>query len=332
MKIAVDAMGGDHAPRAIVEGAMLALEEFPEIEIILVGNQDEITPLLNTQHKGRYSVVHTTQTIATDEEPVKAVRGKKDSSLVQVTKLVKDKGADACLSAGNTGAYMTAGLLVTGRMKGIERPGLTIIYPTTERPCIILDVGANMDAKPEHLVQYATMGSIYAEKILGYSNPRVGLLSVGTEDAKGNELTKKTFPLLKETSLNFIGNIEARDVPFGVADIVVCDGFTGNVLLKLTEGVVGAIFSMLKEEFTKNVTSKMGALLLKPGLKNFKQKMDYSEVGGAPLLGLDGVCIKAHGSSNAIAIKNGIGQARKFLQHDVNGLIKKEVQKESGSE
>lgn len=222
---------------------------------------------------------------------------------------------------------------MTGRIKGIERPALTIILPTASgRATVVLDVGANMDAKPEHLVQYAMMGSIYAEKILGYDRPSVGLLSVGTEESKGNELTKKAFPLIKASKVNFIGNVEGRDVPYGVADVIVCDGFSGNVLLKVTEGVVGTIFDLLKKEFTSTFTSKMGALLLKPGLKRFKKQMDYAEYGGAPLLGLKGICIKAHGSSNATAIKNAIGQARKFVSLDVNELIKKEVQIEEETE
>jgi len=326
MRIAVDAMGGDNAPKSIVEGAMLALEEYQDIEIILVGNESEIKPFITKQSE-RLRIVHTTEVIGTDEEPVKAVRGKKDSSLVQVTRMVKEQEAEACISAGNTGAYMTAGLLVTGRIKGVERPGLSIIYPTMSgRASVILDVGANVDAKPEHLLQYAYMGSIYAEKVLGYDNPTVGLLNVGTEDNKGNELVKHAFPLLKNSSVNFVGNIEGRDVPHGVADVIVCDGFAGNVLLKVTEGVVGTIFGMLKDEFTKSTMTKLAALILKPGLKSFKKKMDYTEYGGAPLLGLNGVCIKAHGSSNDFAIKNGIGQARKFLQYNVNELIQQKVQ------
>ncbi len=278
-------------------------------------------------------IKHTDEVIGTDEEPVKAVKQKKNSSLVTATRMVKEGEADACISAGNTGAYMTAGLLMTGRIKGIERPALTIILPTASgRATVVLDVGANMDAKPEHLVQYAMMGSIYAEKILGYDRPSVGLLSVGTEESKGNELTKKAFPLIKASKVNFIGNVEGRDVPYGVADVIVCDGFSGNVLLKVTEGVVGTIFDLLKKEFTSTFTSKMGALLLKPGLKRFKKQMDYAEYGGAPLLGLKGICIKAHGSSNATAIKNAIGQARKFVSLDVNELIKKEVQIEEETE
>jgi glycerol-3-phosphate acyltransferase PlsX len=329
MRIAIDAMGGDHAPNSNVDGALLAVNEHSDIEVVLVGDQSKIEKLL-PPNVSRIKVVHTSEVIGTDEEAVKAVRTKKDSSLVQVTKMVKEKEVDACISAGNTGAYMTAGLLVTGRMKGIERPGLSIFFPTTsDKPSLILDVGANMDAKPEHLLQYAKMGRIYAEKVLGYENPSVGLLNVGTEETKGNELTKATFPLLRDADINFVGNVEARDVPFGIADVIVCDGFAGNVLLKSTEGVAAAIFSMLKEELIRNAATKIGTLLLKPGLKRLKAKLDYAEYGGAPLLGLNGVCIKAHGSSSSIAIKNAIGQARKFLINNVTDLIKREVQKES---
>jgi len=326
MRIAVDAMGGDHAPEQAVQGAILAAKENPDIEILLVGKEQAIQSYLSEELKNIH-IVHCEEVIGTDEEPVKAVRQKKDSSLVRVTRMVKDGEVDACISAGNTGAYMTAGLLVAGRLKGIERPALTILLPNAKgKATVVLDVGANVDAKPEHLAQYALMGSIYAEKVLGYSSPTVGLLSVGTEEAKGNDLTKKAFPLIKATSVNFVGNVEGRDVPYGVVDVVVCDGFSGNVLLKVTEGVVGTIFSMLKKEFTSDFRSKIGALLLKPGLVKFKKQMDYSEYGGAPLLGLNGACIKAHGSSNAVAFKNAIGQAKRFIQLDVNERIKSDLQ------
>lgn len=329
MRIAVDAMGGDHAPKAIIEGALQALQKHKDIDIVLVGNEEIIKAHI-TSYPANLHIIHTEEIIETEEEPVKAVRKKKDSSLVQVTRMVKEKEVDACISAGNTGAYMTAGLLVTGRMKGIERPALVAFFPTTKgKPSLILDVGANVDAKPEHLLQYAQMGSIYVEKVLGIPNPSIGLLNVGTEDSKGNELTKKTFPLLKNAPVHFIGNIEARDIPLGVADVVVCDGFTGNVLLKLAEGVASSVFGMLKEEFTKNVLTKMAALIMKPGLKAFKNKMDYAEYGGSPLLGLNGVCIKAHGSSNAKAIKNAISQARTLIQQDVIQLIEQTMVEEN---
>ncbi|WP_202079891.1 phosphate acyltransferase PlsX [Caldalkalibacillus salinus] len=330
MKIALDAMGGDHAPKAMVEGALLALEAFDDIEILLVGQEDKVKQHLPQAHE-RLSIVNADEVIETDEEPVRAVRKKKDSSLVKAAKMVKDQEALACISAGNTGAYMTAGLLVTGRLKGIERPALATYFPTVHgHHCLVLDVGANVEAKASHLHQYAKMGKIYAENVMGLTNPSVALLNVGTEEAKGNELTKQTFSLLKDDNeLQFIGNVEARDVPFAVADVVVCDGFSGNVLLKTAEGAGSAIFTMLKKELTASLPNKLATLVLKPSLKRIKKTMDYTEYGGAPLLGLNGGCIKAHGSSNEIAIKNAVGQARKFIKEDVLESIRSEVQKES---
>ncbi|GGK14259.1 phosphate acyltransferase [Caldalkalibacillus thermarum] len=329
MKIAIDIMGGDHAPDEIIKGALQALDEFNDIELVLVGKEQEITPRLGGR-KDRIHLLHTDEVIATDEEPVRAVRRKKNSSLVTCTRLVKEQAAAACISAGNTGAYMTAGLLVTGRIKGIERPALATIMPTSAgRPVLVLDVGANVEAKPAHLVQYALMGHIYARHILHIKEPRIGLLNVGTEETKGNELVKAAYQQLKEQPLNFIGNIEARDIPSGAADVVVCDGFTGNVVLKLAEGVANAIFTMLKDVMTSTLSRKIGAFLLKPGLIAFKKQMDYTDYGGAPLLGLDGICIKAHGSSDANAIKNAIRQARECVKQDVAGLISNELGKVS---
>ncbi|GAA0349724.1 phosphate acyltransferase PlsX [Bacillus horti] len=331
MKIALDAMGGDHAPKSIVDGALLALEEFKDIELVLVGKEQEILAHLpESTDRSRVQIVHTEEVIETDEEPVKAVRRKKDSSLVTATRLVKEKEVQACISAGNTGAYMTAGLLVTGRIKGIERPALATYFPTVSgKFCLVLDVGANLEAKPSHLLQYAQMGLIYAENVMGISNPKVGLLNVGTEDGKGNDLSKQTFALLKDHIPQFHGNVEARDVPFGVTDVVVCDGFSGNVLLKTAEGTGGAIFAMLKEELTKNLANKLATLVLKSSFKKIKKSMDYAEYGGVPLLGLAGGCIKAHGSSEGYAIKNAIAQAREFIQQDVLEAIQSAVQKES---
>ncbi|MDQ0337542.1 glycerol-3-phosphate acyltransferase PlsX [Caldalkalibacillus uzonensis] len=329
MKIAIDIMGGDYAPDEIVKGALLALDAFDDIELVLVGRKEEITSRLGGW-TDRIQLVHTDEVIAADEEPVRAVRRKKNASLVTCTRLVKEQKVHACISAGNTGAYMTAGLLVTGRIKGIERPALATVMPTsTGSPVLLLDVGANVEAKPAHLVQYAWMGHIYANRVLHIPEPRIGLLNVGTEETKGNELVKSAYGRLKNEPLNFIGNIEARDIPSGGADVVVCDGFTGNVVLKLTEGVAGSIFTMLKEVMTATPVQKIGALLLKPGLKGFKKKMDYTEYGGAPLLGLDGICIKAHGSSNANAVKNAIRQARECITQDVAGLIRHELGKVS---
>ncbi|MGD9678643.1 MAG: phosphate acyltransferase PlsX [Vulcanibacillus sp.] len=326
MKIAIDAMGGDYAPKSTVEGALLAANKYIDIEIILVGQREEIEKFLPEVVPTNIIIEDAREIIHTEDEPVKAVRRKKDSSLVVAANLVKDGKADAVISAGNTGALMTAGLLIAGRLKGIERPALASVLPTGgANGVLLLDMGANMDPSPEQLCQYALMGKVYAEQVLNIINPRVGLLNVGTEESKGNDLMKKTFPLLKQLPINFIGNVEARDIPAGVCDVLVCDGFSGNVVLKLTEGLASSIFKMLKIEFTRNTLSKLGALMLKPAFKNIKIRMDYSEVGGAPLLGVNGAFIKAHGSSNAIAIMNAIKQARLFLKGEVKEKIEKEI-------
>lgn len=329
MKIAIDAMGGDHAPHAVVRGVQLALKAFDDIEIVLVGDHERISEVLGQPDQDwneRVTIRHTSVVIATDEEPVRAVRRKKDASLVLATQMVKEKSVGACISAGNTGAYMTAGVLIVGRLKGIERPALTTYFPTVNgRRILVLDVGANMNAKPHHLLQYAQMGLIYAQKVMGYQAPTVGLLNVGAEESKGNELTKRAYALLKENGLPFTGNVEARDIPFGVADVVVCDGFSGNVLLKMAEGAAGSIMTMLKNELTKSFKNKLAAAVLRPSFKRIKETMDYAEYGGAPLLGLNGGCIKAHGSSGPEAIKNAIGQARTFIMHNVLETIRSEV-------
>lgn len=326
MRIAIDAMGGDNAPKSTVEGAVLAAQKYSDVEIILVGQTAAINKYLPTDIPSNISVVAATEVILTEDEPVKAVRRKKDSSLVVASRLVKEGKADAVITAGNTGAFMTAGLLIAGRIKGIERPALAPVLPTTgKNGVLVLDVGANMDPAPEHLVQYALMGKVYSEQVLGITNPRVGLLNVGTEDTKGNELIKKTFPLLKGLPINFVGNVEARDISSGACDVLVCDGFTGNVVLKLTEGLASSIFKLLKVELTRNFMSKLGALILKPGLKNIKKEMDYAEVGGAPLLGVNGAFIKAHGSSDPKAIMNAVRQARIFLKNQVIERIEGEI-------
>ncbi|HBI05103.1 MAG TPA: phosphate acyltransferase PlsX [Paenibacillaceae bacterium] len=330
MIIAIDAMGGDHAPKATVEGAIQAAKDWPELRIVLVGDREKIEPFL-INNPGNIEIRHASEVIATDEEPVKAVRRKKDSSLVVAVNMVKNKEVDAVISAGNTGAFMTAGLLITGRMKGIERPALSPILPTTDGAgVLVLDAGANMDARPVHLKQYALMGSIYVEKVMGVSRPRVGLLNVGTEAKKGNELTKEAYSLLESSSVHFVGNVEARDVTNHVCDVVVCDGFSGNILLKSMEGLAGTFFSVMKQEFLKTTTGKIGAFLLKPAFKRIKLQMDYAEYGGALLMGIRGTCIKAHGSSNPRAIRNAVLQAKKFVENDVNALIAREIQEESG--
>ncbi|MDP5273402.1 phosphate acyltransferase PlsX [Chengkuizengella axinellae] len=327
MRIAMDAMGGDHAPEVNVKGAMLAAKDWTDIEIILVGDEKQIKPLLD-ESISNIKIHHTDEMILADEEPVKAVRRKKNSSMVLAGKMVKDKSADAMISAGNTGALMTTGLLVIGRIPGVERPALAPTMPTMDNAGILaLDLGANMDASEEHLVQYAVMGSIYRSKIHGMESPRVGLLNVGTEAGKGSEITKAVYPMLEQLPINFIGNVEARDVLNRNCDVLVCDGFVGNILLKAMEGTANNIFSVLKVELTKNFLRKAAAAILKPSLSAFKKKMDYTTYGGAPLLGVNGVCIKSHGSSDANAVKNAVGQARNAIQKELVTSIASEFNK-----
>lgn len=320
MRIAIDAMGGDYAPKTVVLGAMRAAETYTDLHITLVGKENEIRKYLTNEE--RISILHTDEMIEGTDEPVRAVRRKKNASLVLMAQQVKDGQADACISAGNTGALMAAGLFVVGRIAGIERPALSPTLPTIDgKGFVMLDVGANVDAKPIHLYQYAVMGSIYAEKVRGISSPRVGLLNVGTEDGKGNELTKQAFDLLKNSNLNFIGNVEARDLLQGAADVVVCDGFTGNVALKSIEGTALSLFSMLKAQITSSFTSKLAAAVLKPKLRGLKQQMDYSEYGGAALFGLKAPVIKAHGSSDENSIFNAIRQTREMVDKQVTPTI-----------
>ncbi len=324
MKLAIDAMGGDNAPKEIVLGAMKAVETFPDIQIILVGDESRIKETL-IDHE-RISIIHTNEVILGTDEPARAVRRKKNASMVLAARQVADGLADACLSAGNTGALMAAGLFVVGRIAGIDRPALAPTLPTIEgEGFLLLDVGANADAKPEHLLQYAIMGSIYCQKVRGQSSPRVGLLNIGTEEKKGNELTKHAFDLLKTANLNFVGNVEARDLLNGVADVVITDGFTGNMVLKTIEGTAFAMFKMLKSALTGSVKSKLAAAVLKPNLKELKNKLDYSEYGGAALFGLKAPVIKAHGSSNAQALFSAVGQTREMVTNNVVSLIKQSV-------
>jgi phosphate acyltransferase len=323
MRLAVDAMGGDHAPKAILEGCLTAVQEWNDLEIVLVGDETRLRPLLPSKPE-RIEILHTDEWITADDEPVKSIRRKKRASMVICGELVRDKQVDGLVSAGNTGALMAVGLLVIGRMEGIERPALATILPTfAGKGLMLLDVGANMDASPHHLQDYAEMGSLYVRHVLGVSSPKVGLLNVGTEPGKGNQLTKQTYPLLQSSQgFTFIGNREARDLLAGNVDVVVCDGFVGNVVLKFLEGIGEGMFSELKAVFSTNWLSKLGALAAKPGLRAFKRKFDYSEYGGAPLLGIDGVCIKAHGSSNGRAIHNAIGQAYECVRGHVLDKIR----------
>jgi phosphate acyltransferase len=325
MKLAIDAMGGDNAPKEIVLGAMKAVEAFSDIHITLYGDNRKIEETLKGHE--RITVVHTDEVILGTDEPVRAVRRKKNASMVLAAQAVADGLADACISAGNTGALMAAGLFVIGRIEGIERPALTPTLPTIGgEGFLLLDVGANADARPEHLQQYAIMGSIYSEKVRGIAHPRVGLLNIGTEEKKGNDLTKQAFSLLKTTNLNFIGNVEARDLLDGVADVVVTDGFTGNMVLKTIEGTALSVFKMVKTALTSSLKNKLAAAVLKPELTGLKNKMDYSEYGGAGLFGIKAPVIKAHGSSDAKAIFSAIRQARVMVESNVTELVKSSIE------
>ncbi|WP_284139915.1 MULTISPECIES: phosphate acyltransferase PlsX [unclassified Virgibacillus] len=320
MRLAIDAMGGDHAPQAIVQGAMEAIAENNNLHILLVGDEQKITPFLTDSTN--IEVMHTDEVITSEDEPVRAVRKKKNASMVLMAKEVKEKRADACISAGNTGALMSAGLFVVGRIPGIDRPALSPTLPTVDgKGFLMLDVGANVEAKPTHLLQYGIMGSIYAEKVRAIKNPTVGLLNVGTEDGKGNELTKKAFTLLKDAPINFIGNVEARDLLNGVADVVVTDGFSGNIALKTIEGTALTMFSMLKGTFMSSIKTKLAAAVVKKDLKGLKNKLDYAEYGGAGLFGLAAPVIKAHGSSNSRAIVSAIKQASHMVEFGVTDTI-----------
>ena len=319
MKIAVDAMGGDYAPEAIVKGVMLAREKFNDIEFQLYGKEAEIRKYLTDDRN--ITIIHTDEKINSDDEPVKAIRRKKQASMVLAAQAVKEGRADAILSAGNTGALLAAGLFVVGRIKGIERPGLMSTLPVigSTGGFDMLDLGANADNKPEHLVKYAILGSYYAENVRKVAQPKVALLNNGTEDLKGNELTKKAFELLKATpEINFIGNIEAREILEGRADVVVTDGFTGNAVLKSIEGTALSMMKLLKHAILDSgIKGKMGALLLKDGLKDLKNQMDYSKHGGAVLFGLKAPVIKAHGSSKEEAVYATIKQIHTMLESRV---------------
>ncbi|SDW01307.1 phosphate:acyl-[acyl carrier protein] acyltransferase [Marininema mesophilum] len=328
MRIAFDAMGGDHAPTAVIDGVLQAAKSWPDTEIVLVGKDEVVTPVLERAAMDHLSIRTATEVINAEDEPVRAIRRKKDSSMVVGCEMVKEGAADAFISAGNTGVLMAAGLFSTGRIPGIDRPALAPSFPTvTGGKVLVLDVGANPEARPEHLQQYALMGSVYVESGWGIARPRVGLLNIGTEENKGTSLQKEAFGLIKELPINFVGNVEARDVLEGVCDVLVCDGFSGNILLKNTEGVANAVFVKLKEEFTRNPLNKLAAAILKPSLKRFASSMDYKEYGGAPLLGLGGAIIKAHGSSDARAIYNAVRQARLFIERGVIRRISEDLER-----
>ena len=326
--VAVDAMGGDNAPGEIVKGAVDAVNQCGNVKVMLVGQEKVVNEALAQYkyNKDQISVVNAQEIITTEETPVTAIRRKKDSSIVVGQKLVKDKKADAFVSAGSTGAVLVGGTLVVGRIKGIERTPLGTLIPTTDGVALLVDSGANVDTRPSHLVQFARMGSIYMENVVGIKNPRVAIVNVGVEEEKGNTLVKETFPLLKECAgLNFTGSIEAREIPHGGADVIVCDGFVGNVILKLYEGVGGALISIVKQSLLTNLKTKIGAVLIKPALKATLKSFDASQYGGAPMLGLNGLVVKTHGSAKANEVCNSIIQCVTFKAQNINEKIKESL-------
>ena len=329
VKIVVDAMGGDNAPVEPIKAAVQAVTESRDIRILLTGPQDVIEKELKKYPdypKDQITVVHASEIIETAEPPVMAIRKKKDSSIVVGLNMVKKQEADAFVSSGSTGAVLVGGQVIVGRSKGVERPPLAPLIPTVKGVALLIDCGANVDARPSHLVQFAKMGSIYMEHVVGIKNPRVAIVNNGAEEEKGNALVKETFPMLKEcTDINFIGSIEARDIPYGYADVIVCEAFVGNVILKLYEGVGSALISKVKSGMMSSLRSKIGALLVKPALKATLKTFDASEHGGAPLLGLKGLVVKTHGSAVAVEIKNAIFQCVQFKQQKINEKIAERI-------
>ena len=325
VNIAVDAMGGDNAPAETVKGAVEAIGKTRDMKIFLVGKEDAVRAELSkyTYDPDRIEVVNASEVIEMAEPPVMAVRTKKDSSLVRCMYMVKEGKCDALVTAGSTGAFLVGGQIIVGRIKGVERPPLAPFIPTIDGRCLLLDCGANVDARPSQLVQFAKIGSAYVKKACGIARPRVGIVNIGTEEEKGNALVKETFPLLKATpEINFIGSVEARDIPYGAADVVVCEAFVGNVILKMYEGVGKTLLKAMKEAFMSSTRSKIGAALAKPALKETLKKFDTDQYGGAPLLGCNGLLVKTHGSSKSVSICNSILQCKLFADQNINDDIK----------
>ena len=337
LKIAVDAMGGDYAPANEVEGAIEAARDFG-VGVILVGRSEDIQPEIDRHRRGRalgssrhwrsssIEIVDAREVVTMDDPVATAVRRKRNSSIRVAAQLVREGKAQALVSAGNTGAVMMTSKLVIGTLPRVDRPALAAVLPTlTGRGSVILDVGANAECKPTHLYDFAVMGSFYSSVIVGVKNPRVGLLSIGEEEIKGNDLTKEAFKLLKNSHINFIGNVEGRDMFTGLVNVIVCDGFTGNIALKTSEGVVEVLMRLLKQELKASLQAKAGALLTRPAFQKFKQRIDYAEYGGAPLLGIKGVAVICHGRSSSKAIRNAIGVARDYCRGEVNAKIESEL-------
>lgn len=328
-KVALDAMGGDNAPVEIVKGAIDAISKRNDIKVLLVGQEEVVNAELAkyTYNTEQVEVINATEVIETAEPPVMAIRRKKDSSIVVAMNLVKKGEADAFVSAGSSGAILVGGQLIVGRIKGVERPPLAPLIPTSNGVSLLIDCGANVDARASHLVQFAKMGSIYMEHVVGIQNPRVAIVNIGAEEEKGNALVKETFPLLKECKdINFIGSIEAREIPHGAADVIVCEAFVGNVILKLYEGLAAVLVKEIKKGMMSTLKSKIGALLAKPALKETLKSFDTSEHGGAPLLGLNGLVVKTHGSAKAIEVSNSIIQCVTFKEQQINEKIRERIQ------
>jgi glycerol-3-phosphate acyltransferase PlsX len=328
MKVALDAMGGDHAPQACVGGAVMALREFPHLEkLYLVGDEARVRQELDKHHcsDARVEIVHSTQVVEMSETAVDAVRRKKDSSISRAVDLVKHGQADAVVSAGHTGAAVAATTIKLRTLEGVDRPGIAALLPTETNLCVLIDAGANTDARPEHMLQYAIMGAVFSRYILGYENPAIGLMSIGGEDVKGSEFTKEIFKLLRASGLNFRGNIEGHDLFHNPVEVILCDGFTGNVVLKSCEATADAVFRWLKNELTKTPLRMAGAMMAKGAFRTIKRRTNYEEYGGSPLLGVDGICIIAHGSSSPKAIKNAIRVALESIKTRINPHIVEEL-------
>jgi len=333
MKVIVDGMGGDNAPVSIVKGSIDAIKEYG-VDILLVGNEEILQKEIDKYNfdKSKIEILHASEVITNEEDPALGIRRKKDSTVVVGLNALKENKGDFFVSAGSTGALLAGGLFITKRIKGINRAALTTVYPTNNGVSLLVDAGANIDSKAEYLDQFALMGSIYIEEVLGVNNPKVGLANIGAEAEKGNELTKSAYKLLENNDhINFIGNVEGRDIPLGMADVIVADGFVGNIILKVTEGVAISLMGQIKDALMTNTKSKLGALLIKPSLKTLQGKLDYREYGGAPLLGTLQPIIKAHGSSDEFAIKNAIRQGITFTNKEVISIIEenlKQINKE----
>ncbi len=333
-RVALDAMGGDNAPAEVVKGAVDAVQKNNRIHVYLLGLEQPVKEELDkTGYTGdQIELVATTEVIEMAEPPVNAIRSKKDSSIVVGMKMVKNGEADAFVSAGSTGAVLVGGQTIVGRIKGVERPPLAPLMPTKTGMSLLVDSGANVDARPSHLVQFAKMGSIYMEHVMGVKNPKVGLLNIGAEEEKGNALVKETFPLLKEEKdINFTGSVEARDVPYGVVDVVVCDAFAGNILLKTFEGVGNLLMEELTNALKSNLRSEIGGLLVRPVVRKTMKKYSSSEYGGAPMLGIKGLVVKTHGSSKAKEVSNTLQQCVTFKDQQIIEKITESIQKEEKS-